>query len=53
MRSMVEGAQAVRKILRRQVKLRGKRPAHRARARSPLPTIVGRDEVVTEWDEFL
>ena len=45
MRSMVEGAQAMEKILRRQEKRRGKRPAHRARARSPLPAIAGRDEV--------
>ena len=44
MRSMVEGAQAVEKILEHQEKLRCKRPAHRARARSPLPAIAGRDE---------
>jgi hypothetical protein len=43
MRSMVEGALAVRKILRRQEKRHRKRPAHRARARSPLPAIAGRD----------
>jgi hypothetical protein len=36
MRSMVEGAQAVREILMRQDKRRLKRPAHRASARSPL-----------------
>jgi hypothetical protein len=53
MRSMVEGAQAVKKILRRQEKLRRKRPptAHSASktrvnalmARSPLPAFAGRD----------
>ena len=43
MRSMVEGARAVREILRPQERRQCKRPAHRARARSPLPTIVGRD----------
>jgi hypothetical protein len=45
MRSMVEEAQAVRKILMYQEKLQRKRPAHRARARSPLPAIAGRDRV--------
>jgi hypothetical protein len=44
MRSMVEGARAVEKILKRQEKRRGKRPSHRARARSPLPAIAGRDK---------
>jgi hypothetical protein len=44
MRSMVEGARAMKKFLERQVKRRGKRPSHRAKARSPLPAIAGRDE---------
>jgi hypothetical protein len=44
MRSMVEGARAVRKILWRQEKHQRKRPSHRASARSPLPAVAGRDE---------
>jgi hypothetical protein len=44
MRSMVEGAPAVEKILWHQKKRQRKRPAHRASARSPLPAIAGRDE---------
>jgi hypothetical protein len=43
MRSMVEGAQAMKDFLMYQEKRRSKRPSHRARARSPLPTVVGRD----------
>jgi hypothetical protein len=44
MRSMVEGALTVRKILRCPEILHCKRPAHRASARSPLPTIAGREK---------
>ncbi len=43
MRSMVEGAQAMEEILQQQEKRRLKRPSHRARARSPLPAVAGRD----------
>ena len=44
MRSMVEGAQAVKNIPEHQVKRRDKRPSHGASARSPLPAVAGRDE---------
>ena len=46
MRSMVEGARAIENILMLQEKRHRKRPSHRARARSPLPAIAGRDEDV-------
>ena len=46
MRSMVEGARAVRNILWHQEKRGGKRPSHRASARSPLPAIAGREKEV-------
>ena len=37
MRSMVEGARAVEKILKRQEKRRGKRPSHRTSCGPPSP----------------
>ena len=43
MRSMVEGARAVEKILKRQEKRRGKRPSHRTSCGPPIPAIAGRD----------
>jgi hypothetical protein len=48
MRSMVEGAGAVRKTLRHQEKRQCKRPSHRARARSPLPAVAGRDKAMVK-----